>query len=290
MGITSVEDMSNEAYSSFAEWRHQLTANEQKLIEQYMEQERLRSWPATEYEALCAICGEDAKFPMPWVASAGDPDVREGLGCPQCKMNGRQRAAMGMLMQKVPDLRARIYLTEQASYVYVWLKKRYLSAMGSEYGISKERVAILGDWLKLQGVDEQISLRDATNLDIESDSLDAIGSFDVLEHIPDYRRALREFARCLKKGGILVLTVPFLDRSETTLVRAVLHKDGSVEHLQPPEIHGDPVSGGVLCFYHFGWDILDFLREIGFADAAWHRTWNPGAALYGMWTLIATRT
>lgn len=40
-------------------------------------------------------------------------------------------------------------------------------------------------------------------------SLDGVVSLDVLEHVPDYRAALREFSRVLKPGGVLVLTVPF---------------------------------------------------------------------------------
>jgi hypothetical protein len=43
-----------------------------------------------------------------------------------------------------------------------------------------------------------------------------------------------------------------------------------VQHVEPPEIHGNPLGGGSLCFQHFGWDILDRLRAAGFATAAAH--------------------
>ena len=36
---------------------------------------------------------------------------------------------------------------------------------------------------------------------------------------------------------------------------------GTISHLLPPEYHADP-----LCFYHFGWDLLDALRSLGFRD------------------------
>jgi hypothetical protein len=35
--------------------------------------------------------------------------------------------------------------------------------------------------------------------------------------------------------------------------------------LLEPEYHGDPLSSdGILCFYHFGWDLLEEFRRCGF--------------------------
>ncbi len=59
---------------------------------------------------------------------------------------------------------------------------------------------------------------DTSGIDIVSDitaipepdgSFDAILCSEVLEHIPEPTRALDEFARLLKPGGILILTAPF---------------------------------------------------------------------------------
>ncbi len=56
------------------------------------------------------------------------------------------------------------------------------------------------------------------NLDIISDitavpepdaSFDAIMCIEVLEHLPEPIKAIQEFARLLKQGGILILTAPF---------------------------------------------------------------------------------
>jgi hypothetical protein len=43
-------------------------------------------------------------------------------------------------------------------------------------------------------------------------------------------------------------------------LRARIGADGAIEHLEPAEYHGDLVSGGVLCFHHFGWDLLEQAR------------------------------
>jgi len=47
-----------------------------------------------------------------------------------------------------------------------------------------------------------------TNLGLKTASFDKIISMEVLEHIKDDRKALSELSRVLKKGGLLVLSVP----------------------------------------------------------------------------------
>jgi len=66
-------------------------------------------------------------------------------------------------------------------------------------------------------------------------------------------------------------------------VRARLDAKGEVEHLLPPEIHGNPISGeGSLCFQNFGWDILDTLRASGFSKASAHLYWAPWLGHLGL--------
>jgi SAM-dependent methyltransferase len=109
---------------------------------------------------------------------------------------------------------------------------------------------------------------DLTRLSFDSDALDFILSFDVLEHVPNYKKALAECYRCLKPDGTLFFTAPFSRNSEKNIVRAYLSQAGEVIHLLPPEYHGDPInSDGCLCFYHFGWEILDDLRTVGFKSS-----------------------
>jgi hypothetical protein len=56
-----------------------------------------------------------------------------------------------------------------------------------------------------------------------------------------------------------------------------------VEHLEPPEYHGDPVNpeAGVLCFQHFGWRLLDDLREAGFRTAGARLVWSYPHGILG---------
>lgn len=47
-----------------------------------------------------------------------------------------------------------------------------------------------------------------TQLEFDDNTFDVICCFDVLEHIQDEAKALNEIYRCLKPGGLLILTVP----------------------------------------------------------------------------------
>lgn len=49
---------------------------------------------------------------------------------------------------------------------------------------------------------------DATRLEFERESFDAVTMFDVLEHIPDHERAVSEALRVLKPGGYLLISTP----------------------------------------------------------------------------------
>jgi len=57
---------------------------------------------------------------------------------------------------------------------------------------------------------------------VENASLDAVIAFDVLEHVPDYRRALREVRRVLHPTGWGILSVPQKDGLLVT------HEDSSI--------------------------------------------------------------
>lgn len=160
---------------------------------------------------------------------------------------------------------------------------------GSEFAPSATQRESLARHLRGLGGHGGVDFQDVTRLTWEDASFQAVYSGDVLEHVPDYRAALVEFRRVLRPGGVLVATYPFTD-AESTVVRAKLTDSGEVMHLLPPEYHGDPISGGVLCFYHFGWDILDEVRDAGFSDARMVMPWDPEGGIYfGNWTLIAKR-
>ncbi len=49
---------------------------------------------------------------------------------------------------------------------------------------------------------------DAEKIPVKKESVNAVFSSEVLEHVHDYKKSLKEFNRVLKKNGVLFLTVP----------------------------------------------------------------------------------
>ena len=278
----------SDAFANFAQWQQYRTDQAAEMLARHERGKSMQQWPSAHYPAHCVVCDATRALAVGWHGNGQPANLREGLACPDCRLNARQRAAFGLLRDRVGD-DARVYATEQTTPAYAWIHRHYKHSRGSEYGVSAEKAARLKPWMHSLGVDEPIVNEDVTALSFADASQDAIVSFDELEHVPDYEKALHEFARVLAPGGLLVLTAPFMETTEKTSTRARIGADGNVEHLLPPEIHGDPVSGGVLCFYHFGWDVLDVARAAGFTTAEWHRTWSPDQGAFGLWTMLATR-
>lgn len=235
---------------------------------------------------LCGICG--TLTPLVRSDPSRAVDAREGLQCARCGMSARQRAAF-LMLEAIAAPSDRIYVTEQSTRLYALLQARYPNAHGSEFEPDEGRRREMAAYLARLGGSGEIAFEDVTRLSMPDASQDVVLSCDVLEHVPDYRAALGEFARVLRRGGRLLATFPFTDRSDT-VTRASVLADGGIQHHLPPEYHGDPIGGPVLCFYHFGWDLLGEVRAAGFEHALMAMPWAPEQSLlYGHWTLMATR-
>ena len=222
----------------------------------------------------CYVCSRRVNFYSSFSYAFTDaegnqkPNWREHLRCPSCGLNNRIRAAIQIFEQTCqPQPDDTIYLTEQITPLFHWFARNYLHVVGSEY---------LGNKVPFGQVDKS-GLRNETltALTFNYNQFKYILSFDVFEHIPDYLSAFRECLRCLKPAGALIFSVPFQRNSDGHIVRARMLPSGEVEHILPPEYHGDPLdSSGTLCFYHFGWELLEQLRHLGFASAKSYLYWS----------------
>jgi len=56
---------------------------------------------------------------------------------------------------------------------------------------------------------ELIVQGDAQHLQFDDDSFDEVVCLEVLEHLPDYRKALNEIVRVLRRGGKLHVSIPY---------------------------------------------------------------------------------
>lgn len=207
----------------------------------------------------CLVCERDVEAAVNIGALFGDaPNLREGIVCPVCGMGNRNR----LMAQLVHDLAP----IAQFRKVAVFEPRSVYTAMLEKAGYEVAHSAFLPG---TNAAEHQ----DMTATTYRDGQFDLAVHNDVLEHIPDTRAALRDNHRILRPGGKLIFTCPiFAIRS--TIVRARMGEDGQVEHILEPEIHGDPLAAdGVLAFYNMGIDLLEAVREAGFADvglAVWY--------------------
>ncbi|MBI5589576.1 MAG: class I SAM-dependent methyltransferase [Deltaproteobacteria bacterium] len=222
----------------------------------------------------CFVCGQAVSFLADYDYGFKNedgqriPNWRECLICPGCRLNNRMRAAIHLfqeLCRPWPD--CSLYITEQTTPMFKWLKGAYANVIGSEF---------LGpEYISKSKNTRGIRNEDLTGLSFRDEAFDFVLSFDVFEHIPNYRKAFSECRRVLKKGGVLFFTIPFDLHSARNIIRAEILPDGTTNHLMPPEYHGDPLrESGCLCFRHFGWECLDELKNEGFSEAACYLYWS----------------
>ena len=217
-------------------------------------------------DAFCYVCNRPTSFPVDFrlsqeVYGKVVPAWRNLVFCPRCNLSNHIRAAVQLVETEGKLQQGQsLYLTEAISPLFRAMRKRHHPTEGSEF---------LGSRVKLGKKDSRgVRNEDLTKLTYADNSFAAVMSFEVLEHVPDFKAALRELARVLSPGGHLVMTAPFNPAIQEHLVRARIKPDGSIEHLMEPEYHIDPLDPqGCLCYYHFGWQLLGDFKEAGFNDA-----------------------
>jgi SAM-dependent methyltransferase len=199
---------------------------------------------------------------------------RERIVCPITGLNNRLRACVHIMdFELTPYPDSTIYITEQVTPLFAFLKTKFVNLIGSEYlGIDSIPGSLKGN----------IRNEDMTNLSFGNETIDYYLSFECFEHIPFYQKAISEVQRVLRPGGIFLGSFPFDANSHPNLIRATVDQQGNIIHFTKPEYHGDPVrDNGILCFTVFGWEILDEFRGAGFKDAYAIFLWSDIFAYLG---------
>jgi trans-aconitate methyltransferase len=116
---------------------------------------------------------------------------------------GRNKLILWALNKYSPDLKSFLEIGCGTGFVIAAISKRFPEARlsGSEY--LEEGLAYARQRLP----SAEFTQMDARNIPYES-TLDAIGAFDVLEHIEEDEVVLQQICKALKPGGMLFITVP----------------------------------------------------------------------------------
>lgn len=265
--------------TDWSDWeRHNGRIGESGYLERQVFEQSLLPTKSVEgfrSEGYCCVCQKPTKFLTSNMYATGKtpdgrvmPNWREHLQCEHCGLVNRVRAALHCLhTYALPSSDSRLYITEQLTTTYDWLKRQYPQLVGSEYFGSSYRAGDMVGELRNENV---------MGLSFEDKSFDRILSLDVLEHVPDHLSAFRELYRVLDDNGVMLFSVPFSYDSPKNIVRAMNRPDGSIHHLAEPEYHGNPVDpdAGALCYQYFGWEMLDQLRACGFKHAKALAYWS----------------
>ncbi|NLI82629.1 MAG: glycosyltransferase [Deltaproteobacteria bacterium] len=231
----------------------------------------------------CYPCGRHSKFLVDrrygavqeegvWI-----PNWRERLVCGSCGLNNRQRLVAALTMDwlsAVIGSDSCVYMMEQVTPLYAFFRERFpgVRVIGSEF---------LNPSLPGGRIVDGIRHEDAERLSFLDSSVDVILSNDVLEHVNEPMAVLAECARVLRPGGMLVLTIPFHEARATSVRRASV-LNGEIKHHLEPQWHSNPISPeGSLVFTDFGWDVLEWMRGVGFDFAEAMLAWSPRYGHFG---------
>lgn len=231
-----------------------------------------------QYSGYCHSCGNASRF-------MSSPEIQTGLNkiiaswdlsdnfkkllieressfCAYCLANFRMRVHAESVMQllglpRTKDLlktNVKIYETAKQNVLRIRDLDRSGNYICSEYFDDAEFGMIVN------GVRNE----NLERLTFPDNSFDVLINSDVLEHVADLSQALSEIHRVLKPGGLHVFTIPVDNQLTHSRERARINSSGEVEHLMPPETHGDSIRGeGILAFRNFGRDTLDYLAQDG---------------------------
>ena len=214
----------------------------------------------------CSACGNRTDFQVCTGAKFGDrPNLREGLRCGVCRMTARQRSLVTAFAETVPSRgTARGLIMERWSPVWRFIRQKHPRAFSSEFLPGHRKPGRRYPWYPGRRIWKTRMIRheSITNFSFDDSSLDFIVHSDVLEHVEDFRAALRECSRVLKPGFPMLMTAPFFTALDHGLVRGRTDGSGTIVHLLPPEFHGDGLKKeGIYTFHNFGWDLYDELNQ-----------------------------
>ena len=239
----------------------------------------------------CSVCGAEAKFtfnswviPVDQFAAFSDATLaaayarRESLFCRFCCSSLRVRNMADVLLLLYGDgLKSVAELVDQEGFrSHDIAEINTIGSMGSLHTFLARLPHL--SFSEYHGADQLGEVIDgARNEDIcrltyADESFDLVLSSDTLEHVRDFREALRETRRVLRPGGRHVFTVPMVATREKSFARVAFDKEGQPINLLPPLYHGRgrglyrfiPASEDLLTFTEFGRDLTDHMREAGF--------------------------
>jgi SAM-dependent methyltransferase len=204
--------------------------------------------PALVYDrpGYCPICAAEVRF------QARQAWFRDHLLCSGCGSIPRERGLALVLERCFPN----------------WRDLAIHESSPADRGISKKLAGAAKSYVASQFFPDAplgATVRGFRNENLEAltfpdASFDLTVTLDVMEHVNQPDRVLREVRRTLRPGGAYLFTVPTYKGKVASERRAHYREDGSIDHMAEPEYHGNPVSdAGSLVTFHYGYDFAELI-------------------------------
>ncbi|MFO7673904.1 MAG: glycoside hydrolase family 99-like domain-containing protein [Lutibacter sp.] len=228
-------------FYSFIEKRNYLKYFTKDLSNQENKQSRKYKYYRKGY---CPVCQKDSVF------LCNEDWLRDFYRCEKCKSLPRDRAIINVLDTYCPSWKDwKMHESSPSNNYFSKLSKNY----SFSHFFPNQKLGIFFEGMRNENLED---------LTFPDNSFDLIVSLDVLEHIFDPKKAIREMLRVVKLGGNVVFTVPIHKNLNKTFQRASLSSNGELEYLSPPQYHGNPVGDGKsLVTWDYGIDFQDILEK-----------------------------
>lgn len=194
-------------------------------------------------DGYCCVCQADRVF------TAYGEWLRDSYVCQICWTTPRARALTYVLNTVAPDWRSSTMHESSPGW-------DFLGKQCADYSDS-----FFYEDTPLGSYQEGHRCETLEALTFPDESFDVFVTQDVLEHVFEPERALREIMRVLKDGGVHIFTTPKHPTLAHSVRRASL-VDGKVINLAEAQFHGNPIDpeGGSLVTWDYGADFIQLVR------------------------------
>ena len=190
-------------------------------------------------------------------------DLRESQFCPLCGNSQRTRILARAIMQKIPFAGTKYFSEWIAKANNSSITIAEINACGKLHAILTKNSNIKYSeypssrlLTRLCNSLKRVPQEDITRLSYPDNSFDLVLHSEVLEHVPDTEKALRECRRVLKPKGICLFTIPIILTRKTIQCAYVQNTTGEVIYRKLPSYHGMDNRKDSLVWWEFGYDII----------------------------------
>jgi len=199
-------------------------------------------------KGYCSTCDSQVTF------AAENEWLRDHYICMNCGSIPRERALMQVIETYYPEWKNLTIHESSPGYRGASLR---MSQNCGNYIISQyfqdQPLGSMVNGTRCESLEE---------LTFPDESVDLQITQDVMEHIFTPSIAFSEIARILKPGGAHIFTVPLVNKTRPSELRAQQDDNGKAVHLKPAQYHGNPVSDkGSLVTVDWGFDICRYIFD-----------------------------